>query len=138
MSRFGLRDAMMLGTDKGREQCAEGLLDGVALDSSFSAVLSDDLIERIDETIGGLEHVSNASDHTEIDRGLQYTQFWRKLGADLMSSGVREPGLEDAFRRWQAQGGAIYTLTKIQRWRRQAEALLKCRSPAIALDIIGQ
>ena len=68
---------MMLGTDEGREQCAEHLLDGVALDSSFSAVLSDDLLERIDETIGGLEHVSSAGDHTELDRGLQYTQFWR-------------------------------------------------------------
>ena len=134
MSRFGLRDAMMLGTDKGREQCAERLLDGIALDSSFSAVLSDDLLERIDETIGGMEHVSNAGDDTELDRGLQYTQFWRTLGADLMNTGVRGPAMENAFRSWQAQGSAVYTLTKIQRWKQQAEALSKCSSPAIALD----
>ena len=55
------------------------------------------------------------------------------LGADLMNSGVGKPGLENAFRSLQAQGSAVYTLTKIQRWKRQAEALSKCSSPAMAL-----
>lgn len=134
IDRFRLRDALMLGTDEGRGCCAEQLLEGVVLDPSLSAILSEDLLERIDDTVGGLEHVSNASDQTELDRGLQYTQFWRDRGADLMSNGIREPALENAFISWQAEGRALYTLRKIERWRQQAEAIAHCGSPAIALD----
>ena len=93
-------------------------------------MLSDDLLERIDETI---EYVSNASDYTQLDRGLQYTQFWRELGAELMNNGVREPALKNAFRSWQAQSAAVYTVRKIQRWKRKAGAILQCGSPGIAL-----
>jgi hypothetical protein len=133
LNRFGLSDAFMLATDEGRERCATQLLDGVAVDSSLSAVLSDDLMERIDETIGGLEHLSNTSDYSKLDRGLQYTQFWRDVGAELMKNGTREPALEDAFRSWQAQGRATFTLRKIERWRQQAEAISRYRSSAISL-----
>lgn len=45
----------MLGTDEGRECCAEQLLEGVVLDPSLSAILSEDLLERIDDTVGGRE-----------------------------------------------------------------------------------
>ena len=47
---------------------------------------------------------------------------------ERLQARVRVPAIE------QAQGSAVYTLTKIQRWKRQAEALSKCSSPAIALD----
>jgi len=134
MHRFGLKDAVLLGSGQGRQLCAEHLLAQIALDSSFAAVLSEDLLERIDETVGSLEHLSNPGTEVELDRGLQYTQFWRQIGADLMKNGVREPALENAFLKWQAEGGAVYTLDKIKRWKRQAEALLNYSSSAIALS----
>lgn len=133
LHRFRLRDALMLGSEQGRKRCAEQLLEGVVLDSSLPVILSEDLLERIDETVGGLEHVSNASDYTQLDRGLQYTQFWREMGAELMKNGMREPALEHAFVTWQSQGHAVYTLRKIERWQHEAEAISKCTSPATAL-----
>lgn len=132
MRRFGLKDAMSLGSQEGHQRCAEHLLSNISIDSSFGAALSDDLLERIDETLGGLEHL-NSTHNSDIDRSLQYTQFWRDIGSNLMSEGVREPALENAFLKWQEQGGAVYTLAKIQRWKRQAETLAKCNSPAVAL-----
>ena len=131
LNRSGLKGAFMLGTDDGRERCAKQLLDGVTVGPSFSAVLSEDLLERIDETIGGLEYVSNTNDYSKLDRGLQYTQFWRDVGAELMKNGVREPALENAFRSWQ--GRATFTVRKIERWRQQAEAISRYPSSAIAL-----
>jgi len=50
-----------------------------------------------------------------------------------MKNGVREPALENAFRSWQAQGRATFTVRKIERWRQQAEAISRYRSSAIAL-----
>jgi hypothetical protein len=134
MQRFGLSHAMMLGSDKGREQCASHLLDGIALETAFSDMLSEDLLERIDETIGGLEYVTHARDDIHLDRQLQYTQFWRATGAKLMKEGVREPDLESAFNRWRTQGSATFTLKKIQRWKNQADAIQLCSVPATALS----
>ena len=90
-------------------------------------------MERIDETVGGLEHVSNASDYAQLDRGLQYTQFWRETGAELLKNGIHEPALEHAFVTWQSQGRAVYTLRKIERWRHEAEAISLSASTATAL-----
>jgi hypothetical protein len=69
-----------------------------------------------------------------MDRNLQYTQFWREMGAKLAEGDAGEPDLEAAYLRWQGEGSATYTLHKIDRWRRQAEAIRRARTPAAALE----
>jgi len=135
LKRFDIPHGMSLITDEGRQQMADRLRDGITLDvPSFLSALSDDLVERIDATVGGLETVGETHDRSRIDRNLQYTQFWREIGAKLAESGTREPALEAAYLRWQGEGHARYTLHKIGLWRRQAEALRRARTPATALD----
>ena len=135
LERFDLKDAFSLATDDGRRKLADRLLVGIAFDGlAFAETLSHDLVERIDATLGGLEYVGETSDRSQIDRKLQYTQFWRDLGAALVKQGVREPDLENAYRRWQSEGRARYTLHKIDRWRRQAASIARCATPARALD----
>lgn len=135
LERFELRDAVLLGTDEGRRQIATRLLEGVTVDPQvFAQTLSRDLVERIDEhVIGGLHYLADGRD-ADIDRNLQYTQFWRKRGIALAEAGVREPTLERAYQKWKAEGGAKYTLQKIAGWRRQAAALQRCARPSRAID----
>ncbi len=135
LERFSLKDAMALTTDDGLAQVAKVLLEGIALDdAAFAKALSEDLVERIDETVGGLYYLRETSRSSDIDRNLQYTQFWRDRGAQLARDGVREPRLEAAFRQWQSEGRAVYTMHKIERWRRQAVAIAHCLQPPRALD----
>jgi hypothetical protein len=135
LHRFGIVDATSLVTDDGRRRMADRLRDGVTFDSqSFLSALSDDLVDRIDETIRGLETVGDAMDRARIDRNLQYTQFWREIGASLVERGTREPELEAAYQRWQADSHARYTLRKMDLWRRQADAIRRAHTPALALD----
>ena len=135
LQRFELQDAMILALDEGRADIANKLLEGVVLDRiAFADTLSGDLVQRIDEHIvGGLEYLADHR-HAEIDRNLQYTQFWRDMGISLAESGVREPDLEDSFRQWKADGKAKYTLRRIHGWRRQAIAIARCGEPATAID----
>ena len=135
LERFELRDAVLLATDEGRRQVATRLLEGITVDPQvFAETLSRDLVERIDEhVIGGLHYLADGRD-ADIDRNLQYTQFWRKRGIALAEAGVREPRLEGAYQQWKAEGGAKYTLQKIAGWRRQAAALQRCARPSRAID----
>ena len=135
LERFELRDAVLLATDEGRRQIATRLLEGITVDPQvFAQTLSRDLVERIDEhVIGGLHYLADGRD-ADIDRNLQYTQFWRKRGIALAEAGVREPTLEGAYQQWKADGGAKYTLQKIAGWRRQAAALQRCARPSRAID----
>src|SRR6266498_1640655 len=92
LERFGITDPFFLGADEGRRFLANQLLDGITFDESkFAESLSYDLVERIDETLGRLEYLAEST--SDIDRNLQYTQFWRDRGAALAESGVREPAL---------------------------------------------
>ena len=135
LERFELRDATLLATDEGRGQIARKLLEGITIDTLiFAETLSRDLVERIDEHIlGGLHYLADGCD-ADIDRNLQYTQFWRDRGISLAEAGVREPTLEEAYQQWKAEGRATYTLRRIERWRRQAVALAHCAMPSTAID----
>ncbi len=135
LARYELKDAMLLATDEGRERIARKLLDGVGLDAAaFAATLSEDLVRRIDEDIvGGLAYLN---DHdADIDRNLQYGQFWQERGIALAEAGVFQPELDEAFKEWQAEGRARYTMSKIERWRRQAELVARCHRPSTALEL---
>ncbi len=69
LRRFGIAHAHTLATDDGQRQLANGLLAGVDFDpSSFLSALSDDLVERIDDTLRGLETVGETTDCARIDR----------------------------------------------------------------------
>lgn len=134
LERFDFKSAHSLIGEQSANQFADRLLDGVSFDgSAFATTLSNDLVERIDQLIGVLEDIEETSDRSPIDRNLQYTQFWRQLGSKLMAEGVREPELETAYRKWQAEGHAKYTSHKIDRWRRQAKSIANCQKPARAL-----
>lgn len=135
LERFSIKDPFLLATEDGRRHLADRLCDGITLEYlEFAGTFSRDLVERIDSTLEGLEYVGETSDRSEIDRKLQYAQFWQDLGATLLKQGIREADLENAYRRWQSEGRARYTLHKIGRWRRQAEAIARCDTPAKALD----
>jgi hypothetical protein len=122
--RFGIPDPYKLGTDEGRQRLRDRLVEGVTFEANrFAEALSDDLVQRLDETLGGLASVGETDDNSKIDENLQHWQFWRELGADLAGAGVREPGLGEEFKRWRAAGRAQFTLAKIERWRRMASAI---------------
>src|SRR2546422_7599684 len=51
-----------------------------------------------------------------------------------LKNGIYEPQLGEEFKARQAAGGAKFTLSKIERWRRVALAIARISSPASALD----
>jgi hypothetical protein len=135
LERFGLGDAMFLAHEDGRGQIARMLLDGVTLNAAdFATALSEDLVTRIDEHIlGGLEYL-NEADGADIDRNLQYGQFWQQEGIALAQAGVRQPHLDEAFDKWRAEGQAKFTIHKIERWRRHAELIARRERPSDAIE----
>jgi len=48
------------------------------------------MVSRIGETVRGLETVGETNDRARVDRNLQYTQFWREIGAKLAEKGTRK------------------------------------------------
>jgi len=135
LSRFGIQDAMLLVTDSGKQQLADKLLADVDFNEIlFAKILSSNIIDRIDETIGYLEYIGETNDHSQIDRNIQYHQFWREVGAKLMEEGIRQPNLEEAFLIWQSQGKAKYTFRKIEKWKQKAELIALCKIPARVLE----
>lgn len=135
LARFGLHSAMDIANDAGRKTCADYLRAGIEVDHvAVAEILSADLAERLDATVGSLYEMSDANTDAEIDRNIQYTQFWRDEGTELAKQGVREPDLEVAYIRWQSAGRAKYTLNRLNRWRRQAEAIARGPNAARALS----
>jgi hypothetical protein len=135
LARVGVADPYQLGTDEGKALLRDKLVEGVTFEANrFAEALSDDLVQRLDETLSGLAYVGETDDDSKIDYNLQHTQFWRELGASLMEAGVREPQLGEEFKAWRAAGRARFTLTKIRRWRRMATAIRSYANPASALD----
>lgn len=134
LARYEITDAMILALDRGREHVARRLLEGVVLNTrEFAGTLSTDLVTRIDEDIlGGLAYLNDRN--ADIDRNLQHSQFWQEQGAALAESGVRMPQLDEAFDQWRAEGRARYTISKISRWRRQAELIARRDRPSAALE----
>ena len=126
LDRFDLTDAMLLGTEDGRKSVADKLMEDIHVDATvFAGTLSKGILRRIDENIlGGLDYLVEPP-NTDIDRNLQYGQFWRDQGVGLAQSGVREPDLERAFTQWRDGGQAKYTVAKIMAWRRRSEALAR-------------
>lgn len=70
----------------------------------------------------------------DIDRNLQSGQFWQDEGIALAQAGVRQPQLDEAFERWQAQGLAKYTVWQINQWRRHAGFIARRERPSRAID----
>lgn len=134
LERYELQDAMRLAFDDGREQIVRILMEGIALDArAFVETLSQDLVRRIDEDILGGLHYLNDRD-ADVDRNLQYGQFWQDSGIALAEAGVRQPRLDEAFEQWKAEGHAKYTVAKINRWRRQAELIARRERPSAAIE----
>ncbi len=134
LARFGIANALSLTTDEGREQLRRVLMEDIVLDAGeLCHVLSADLTERLENTIGNLAYLGETDDDTEIDHNLQYTQFWREQGAELAKRGLREPDLTKAFETWKGAGKARYTLAKIRFWLRRAENISRRKNPARAL-----
>jgi len=135
LERFALQSAYNLGTYEREGKLRGKLVENIAFDTAqFARALSADLFQRIDETVDGLAYVGETDDRAKIDHNLKYTQFWRELGAKLLKNGIYEPQLGEEFKAWQAAGGAKFTLSKIERWRRVALAIARISSPASALD----
>ena len=134
LERFDIANAMLLGTDDGRKSVADKLMEGVHVDATvFADTLSKEALRRIDENIlGGLAYLAEHP-NTDMDRNLQYGQFWKDQGIGLAQSGVREPDLERAFIQWRDGGQAKYTVAKIMAWRRRSEVLARKLEPPAAL-----
>jgi hypothetical protein len=138
LQRFGFNYGSALLSHNGRRRLADHLLVGLNFDpSAFRATLADDLIERIDGMLESMEYIGGTTDRAQIDRNLQFGQFWQEMGVMLANRGVREPELTTAFCQWQSEGRTTYTLEKIARWRQQAEAIRRCKTPGSALDLYG-
>ena len=134
LARFGFVHALSLASDEGRAQLHRILIEDIVLDvGELCQVLSLDLAERIENTIGNLAYLGETNDDTQIDHNLQYTQFWREEGAKLAKQRVREPDLTKAFEDWRIAGKARYTLAMIRLWLRRAEYISRRTDPARAL-----
>jgi hypothetical protein len=134
LARFAIVDGQSPGTDEGLEQLHRVLAADIALDAGeLCQVLSADLTERLENTIGSLAYIGETEDESEIDRNLQRTQFWRDQGTELAKQGVREPDLTKAFEAWKSAGHARYTMAQIRVWLRHAEHLSRQENPARAL-----
>ena len=136
LRRYKLADAYAFVTDGGRKQVADALLEGVSLDPSACATaLSEDLTDRIDSIMGAL-YTMNETAHTdeEMDNQFQNGQFWQAEGASMAKAGGPLAAIDAKCREWKSQGRARFTLRKINRWRKQAEAIGRCDDPARALD----
>jgi hypothetical protein len=135
LARFEVGDAADLAFDQGRERVARKLLEGITLDGrAFAEMLTEDLVSRIDEHILGGLHTLNDGRDADIDRNLQYGQFWQEQGIALAKAGVRLPELDHAFERWQAAGNAKYTLHKIEKWRQHTQLISRRDKPSKALE----
>ncbi len=135
LARFELPDPMRFAFDDGREQVARKLLEGIALDGrAFAEMLSEDLVNRVDESIFGGLNTLNDGRAADIDRNLQYGQFWQEEGIELAKAGMRLPELDEAFERWQAAGKAKYTVRKIEKWRHHAELIARRDKPSQAFE----
>lgn len=136
MKRFDMEDSHALGTPESLERMRFKLVDDVPLDiSGLSEALSEELVERVEQTIGGLAYVGNTSNEVTIDHNLKFHQFWQRDGAKLAQNGVREPALTEAFVKWEAEGNAEYTIKKLRKWQKIAGNIKKQTNPARALEI---
>lgn len=132
--RFGLQNALSLANDDGYQQLYRILVAEIVLDEQeLCQLLSEDLVERLEDTISRLAELGETPNEAQIDHNLQYTQFWRDQGAKLAKEGLREPGLTEAFQRWKSAGRARYSLSKIRLWQKRAENIARRRNPAHAL-----
>ena len=76
MGRFNIGRAHSLGDDGTIARMRDKLCENVPVDHGVLAqTLSDDLLQRIDETLGGLTYVMHAENDTEIDHNLKYQSF---------------------------------------------------------------
>ena len=115
-------------------QLRDTLLEGIDIDEkALIQDLAEDLLDRINAIIEGLEYVSQAQTEEEIDHNLRHYQFWQSVGYKLAEQGMREPHLSAAFEQWKAEGKATYTLPKIKRWRQTAEGIGRQSNVAGAL-----
>jgi hypothetical protein len=136
MKRFDLKQSHSLGTAESLGLMRSKLIDAIPRDiAGLSEALSEELVERIDQTIGGLAYVGNTSDEKMIDYNLKFQQFWLRDGVKLAESGVREPALTEAFAKWEAEGNAEYTIKKLKKWQKIAGNIRKLTNPARALQI---
>jgi hypothetical protein len=134
LRRFGMTEALLLVTDEALNRLHSVLIEGVVLDTGeLCEILSSDMVERLEGTIGDLAYLGETQDETKIDHNLQYTQFWRQQGAELAKRRVREPDLTKAFEHWKGAGSARYTLSKIRYWQQRARRMSRLKNPAKAL-----
>lgn len=134
LGRFGITSSYLLGTDEGVNQLRNKLTEGVTVNPmEVSAVLSGDLVSRLDSIVDGLAYVGETEDEAKIDYNLQYTQFWQEEGAELRKRGLLGERVEQAFEEWKLAGRARYTLAKLKKWRRHSLQIASNRRPAAAL-----
>ena len=137
LKRFGLERADIF--EENKEKIYRKLIEGVALNCSLPAVLSEDLTERLDDIVGGLSYLNDdATDREKLDHNLRYTQFWRDRGAEVMRkphTAGRAPKeeLEEAYAQWAKTPGPHFTMDAIERQRRHASSIANAKHPADAL-----
>lgn len=136
MKRFDMKDPHALGTPEALERMRSKLVDDVPLDiGGLSIALSEELVQRVEQTIDGLAYVGNTSDEKTIDHNMKFHQFWQRDGAKLAENGVREPALTEAFVKWEAEGNAEFTINKLRKWQKLARSIRNQTNPARALEI---
>lgn len=135
LEKYSLEHPYSLTSSEGRQKIVRTLAEGVEIDASdFALMLSKDLLARIDDVIGGLYYLNDSSDEKDIDRDLQFTQFWSAHGTELHKDRIAGEALKDAFKIWQEEGNAKYTFKVIDNWITQAKAISKFNDPAKALE----
>ncbi len=134
LERFGLRNSCALHSDETLNHLRRRLIDGVSSDArELAKVLSQDLVDRIVQTIENLGYIGETEDEAQIDYNLQHSQFWREQGAALMKNGMGGEDLDRAYHEWQVQGRAKITLSKISQWKKRASEIGRRENPAWAL-----
>jgi hypothetical protein len=129
IQRFGIGKGFLLD-DEFPKKIGAVLRAGISFNpSGLPAALSEDLVERVDQTLTNLKYVSEGSSEQQIDRQLRYSQFWRTEGYKLAEATAGEKLLDEAFDEWNSNGNAQYTLSRLRKWRRTAELIVSCPAP---------
>ncbi len=83
LERFGCENPYTLATDEGRAKLRDKLVEGITIDGrELASALSSELLQRIDETVGGLAYVGDTEERSESITTSNTPSFDRNWGKD--------------------------------------------------------
>jgi hypothetical protein len=135
LERFGLKGKDYALVDEQVLQHMRNVLttDVPVREQELIELLSNDLLQRLENTISNLFYLGEPGDEEKVDYNLQHHQFWHSEGIPLAEKGARREELDAAFVEWRKQKKARFTLGTLKRWQQTAAYIGRQTNAAKAL-----